>query len=231
MLVSLSADDSTKIELASPDNADRIHGVVVDPNDAPVTISEENQTVFVATVGRYDVLLSDQNGPVQPGDYITVSNIQGVGMKADNRQSVAIGKALAVFDDSSSAVSTSDLATDEGGTQKVRIGRIAVDVGIGANPLADPKDASVPSFLRRAAEAIVNKQVNPLRIYLGILVLLVASATAASLLYAGVHSSMTAIGRNPLSKKSIMHGLIQIILASFMIFIVGLFGVYLILKL
>jgi hypothetical protein len=48
--------------------------------------------------------------------------------------------------------------------------------------------------------------------------------------YIGVRSGITAIGRNPLSKKDITKGLLQVILASMVVFIIGLFAVYLLLK-
>jgi hypothetical protein len=51
------------------------------------------------------------------------------------------------------------------------------------------------------------------------------------ILYSGVRNTLISIGRNPLSKKTIYKGLIQIILMGLIIFITGLFGVYLLLKL
>jgi len=50
-------------------------------------------------------------------------------------------------------------------------------------------------------------------------------------LYSGIRNALIAIGRNPLSKKSIFRGLLEIILTGFIILIIGLFAVYLLLKL
>ena len=58
-----------------------------------------------------------------------------------------------------------------------------------------------------------------------------AGAIAGSLLYSGIRSSVISIGRNPLSKESITKSLLQIILTSIIIFLIGLFGVYLLLRL
>lgn len=231
MLVSLKADDTTKIELANLENGDHAHGVVVDPNDAPVTISSDDQKVFVATIGRYDVLVSNQNGVIQPGDFISLSSIGGVGMKADENVNISIGKALDNFDGQTGVVSTVELKDDQGGSQKVSVGRISVDIGIGANPLAKPKESNLPDYLRKAAEAIADKPVSSIRVYLGLVVLAVAGAISGSLLYGGVKSAIISIGRNPLSKKSIIRGLVQIIMTSLMILIIGIFGVYLLIKL
>jgi hypothetical protein len=63
------------------------------------------------------------------------------------------------------------------------------------------------------------------------MVFLAATVVAGSMLYAGVRSSMISIGRNPLSKQSIVKSMVQVIITSFMVFILGIFGVYLLLKL
>lgn len=231
MLVSLKDGDATKIEAADENNIKRLHGLVVSPNDAPVTLSSESQKNFVATVGRYEGLVSDQNGEIKQGDYITVSKVRGIGMKTDTKSVNVIGKALEDFNGKDDVLSTTDLKDNGGVTQKVRIGRILLDVGIGANPLAKPEDVNLPGFLKKATEAIAQKTVSPLRVYISIGILLASVAIAGSMLYAGVRSSMISIGRNPLSKQSIIKSLLQVIITSFIVFIIGIFGVYLLLKL
>jgi hypothetical protein len=54
---------------------------------------------------------------------------------------------------------------------------------------------------------------------------------AIAMLSSGVKSSIFSIGRNPLSKKTVFQALISVILASMIILTIGLFAVYLILKL
>ncbi len=231
MLVSLKDGDPTKVEPADDGNAKRLHGLVVNPNDAPVTLSNEAQKNFVATVGRYEGLVSDQNGTVKAGDYITVSKVRGIGMRVDTKSENVIGKALEDFDGKSNVLSTTDLKDNGGVTQKVNIGRIMLDIGIGANPLAKPEEVNLPGFLKKATEAIAQKSVSPLRVYISLAILAASVAIAGSMLYAGVRSSMISIGRNPLSKQSITKSLMQVILTSFIVFIIGIFGVYLLLKL
>jgi hypothetical protein len=230
MIVRLDKNDTTKVIPAKADEAEYIHGVVVNANDAPVTISSDGQKVFVATVGRYDVLVSNQSGSIKSGDYITISSLDGIGMKAGQTQSTIAGKALADFDGSSGAISTTAAKTNNGKTQNVAIGRIAVDIGVGHNPL-QKSESDVPQVLRKATESIANKPVTAARAYLSIIIIMVTAVITVSVLYAGIRSSIVAIGRNPLSRKSISRGLAQVILTSMIIFISGLFGVYLLLKL
>lgn len=231
MLVSLKEGDSTKVEPADSGNIKRLHGLVVNPNDAPVTLSNESQKNFVATVGRYEALVSDENGTIKQGEYITVSSVRGIGKRTDVKSSTVIGKALVDFDGKTDILSTTELKDNGGVTQQVHIGRIALDIGIGANPLAKPEDVNLPGFLKKATESVAQKTVSPARVYLSLAILLASIAIAGSMLYAGVRSSMISIGRNPLSKQSISKSLIQVVITSFIVFIIGIFGVYLLLKL
>ena len=231
MLVSLKDGDATKVEPADESNSKRLQGLVVNANDASVTLSSDGSKTFVATVGRYEGLVSDENGVVRTGDYISISKIRGIGMKASDKSDAVIGKALENFDGKSDVLSTTDLKSNGGVVQKVHVGRILLDIGIGANPHAKPEEVNLPGFLKRASEAIAQKPVSPVRVYISIMVFLAATVVAGSMLYAGVRSSMISIGRNPLSKQSIVKSMVQVIITSFMVFILGIFGVYLLLKL
>ena len=89
----------------------------------------------------------------------------------------------------------------------------------------------MPSFLERVGYAIAEKEVSPIRIYLSMAIAAVCLIAAIAVLYAGVRSGVISIGRNPMSKKSIFRALIETILTSVVILAIGLFAVYLLLKL
>ena len=89
----------------------------------------------------------------------------------------------------------------------------------------------LPEFLRKSAESLSGKPVPPARIWTGIAIVIVTGFLAGSLLYAGVRNALISIGRNPLGKKGIIRGLMQVVIISLIIFITGLFGVYLLVKL
>lgn len=229
-VVSLDAEDTTKVVPAQPENEDRLHGVVVASNDSPLTLSDTEEKTFVATVGRIDTLVSTEAGIIQPGDFITISNVTGIAMKAGETDRYTVGKALEGFD-GTNAVSSTDISNSLGETANVKIGRVLVDVGIGSNPLLKPTESNLPGFLQKATEAIAGKPVSAIRVYIGLFIFLAAASVSGSLLYAGIRSSVISIGRNPLSKQSITKSLLQIILTSIIIFLIGLFGVYLLLRL
>ncbi len=229
MIVGLSEDDPNKVELINVDQLDRILGVVVDANDSPITISGEQEKVFVATVGRYNVLVSDQNGAINPNDYVTVSSVNGIGMLATYEESEIIGRAIEGFNGKDNIISTAELVDTDGNRRPVNISRILVDVGISKNPIA--KSAAVtPQWLGKIGQAIAGKSLSPARIYLSAGLFLVGAFIAGAILYAGIRSSIIAIGRNPLSKKSILRGLLQVIFTSLIVFIISVGGVYLLLK-
>ncbi len=231
MIIRLKKDDTTKVAPLTLDMIEEMNGVVVDSQDAPVTLSQEGQRFFVAKTGKFDVLVNTQNGPIQSGDYITISAVTGIGMKAGTKEPFIIGRALASFDGSANAIGSSTVKDSTGAERKVSIGRVSTDISVARNPLLKATEPTVPEFLRRASEAVAGKPVAAVRVYLGLVIFAISTIVAGSLLYSGVRSALISIGRNPLSKKSILRGMFQVILTGLTIFILGIFGVYLLLKL
>lgn len=231
MIVRLKKDDTTKVEPVKRDDAEHMHGIVVSANDAPLSIAIDGQKVFVATNGRFDVIVSTQNGSVAQGDFISVSALAGIGMRTSDKEPYVIGRALGTFDGSKDVISTSQVKDSAGATHEVKIGRVSVDVGLAKNPLLKGTEANLPEFLKKAAETVAGKQVNPVRVYIGVLVFGVTTVIAGTLLYGGIRSGVISIGRNPLSRKSIVRTMFQVIITGLIVFITGVFGVYLILRL
>ena len=108
---------------------------------------------------------------------------------------------------------------------------IPVTIDIRRNPNDKSTKVNVPSFLERVGLAIAEKEISPVRIYLSMAITAICLIASLVVLYAGVRSGVISIGRNPMSKKSIFRALIETILTSVLILIIGLFAVYLLLKL
>jgi hypothetical protein len=235
MIVRVTDKDKSVIQVADQKSINYLLGVTIAPNEAPVTITPQqinSQQIFVATSGRYSVLVTNQNGPVKSGDYITVSSIAGIGMTADQELPVILGTATSDFNGTSDVVGTVTLKDSTGKNRQVSIGRVTVNLDIARNPLKVAVASDfVPTFLSKAAITVANKPVSTARIYMGAVTLLVSALVSGIVLYSGVRSGMVAVGRNPLSKKSIIRSLIQTVLAGLIIFIVGVVLVYLLLKL
>jgi hypothetical protein len=233
MIVRLAGDD--KVAPVSQDASDKIHGLVIRPNDAALSLSgqsEAGQQVYVATSGTYQALVSTQNGTIAKDDYIVVSAIEGIGMKADKTSGYVVGKVVSAgFDGSGGVLSQTTVKDGNGNERTVKIGSVAVDINVRRNPLYEQGEAMVPGFLQKAADSVANKQVSPMRAYIGLAIVLVTGIAMCVVLYAGVRTSIISLGRNPLARKSIMRNLVQVILVGLIILAAGLFAVYLLLKL
>lgn len=222
-VVALAQDAVNTVEASPAEDPSRILGVVIDPSRAPVTLQPQaGLKVFVATDGTYPVLVTTQNGPIKPGDYISMSATNGIAARATDDHSYILGQALEAFDGDKNVIT----AAGDGAA----IGRINVSIMPGKNPLVKASTA-VPEPLRRAGEAIAGKNVTPLRIYAALAVFVASAVIASSILWVGVRSGMISIGRNPLSRHSIIQGLLQVIVVAVMVFAIGVFAVYLLLRL
>ena len=221
-VVALSQTSDTTVELAPANDQSRIYGVVIDPSAAPLTVQKQAQQVFVVTSGNYPVLVSTQNGNITAGDYLSISRTDGIAAKASSSQGYVIGRAL----DSFSGGGTTIVYANDGSA----VGRITAQITPGKNPLLK-EAAAVPGPLLKVGESIAGKPLSALRIYSALAVFAVAGLIAAVMLWGGIRNAMVAIGRNPLSRHSIMRGLIQVVLAATSVLIIGLLGVYLLLKL
>jgi len=233
MIVMLDPKDGGKVTPLTNEKSSAMLGVVVSANETVVSLggTSNDAQVYVATTGKYDVLVSDQNGAIETGDIISISALDGIGMKADAGPSLILGKALGNFDGKTNVNGTATLKTTNG-TKTVSIGFVQVDISVSHNPLVASLDGpSVPSFLKNAGQTIAGKPVSAARLYASIGVLLITLFVTGSLLYGGVRSSLISIGRNPLAKRTILRGLVQVIMLGLIVFVIGLVAIYLILKL
>lgn len=229
MIVAAVEGDETKVEKGNEENFERLKGVVVQKNDSPVTLAEEGNDVFVANTGIYDVLVSDENGEIKSGDYLSFSSLEGIAMKATDEQAIIIGRASQDFNGRDNVIGSQE---DKNTKRKVNFGLIKTAVGVGHNPwLRTEKGSTIPKIVERVTTTIAGKPVNTTRAWLATAVFLGTIFIVGVMLYSGSRSSLISVGRNPLSKGVIIKGLLQVVILSVAIFITGLFGVYLLLKL
>jgi len=234
MVVKLKEDKTkTVIPLTSKESKDLL-GVVVSIKEASIVLTPESATeqqVLVASTGSFNVLVSNQGGSIKSGDYLAVSALSGIAMKASAQEINVIGRALSDFSGTSNVIGNVQLKDTLGRNSSVAISRVKVDLRISINPLYQRTVDFVPAFVSGFADGIANKPVSVARIYLSTVILVVTAFVAANMMYSGIRNGMLAVGRNPLSKKSIIKSLIQTVIAGLIIFLAGIFGVYLLLKL
>jgi len=233
-IVQLTGKDANRVKVAKQAELQNMFGVTVDRNQLPVTLSSEalENEVFVAASGTYTVLVSTQGGSIASGDYITLSSVNGIGMKAGTEEETVFGRANGSFDGKGITLGTTTLKDTEGNTNKtVTLGSIPVTIDIKRNPNVKSTEVMVPDFLDRVGQEIAEKEVSPIRIYLSLGITVISVIAAIIIIYSGVRNGVISIGRNPMSKKSIFRALLEIILTSILILIIGLFAVYLLLRL
>ena len=234
-IVQLADKDTAKVKAVSQTEIKNMLGVVIDPGQLSLRITNEGleNEAYVATTGSYSTLVSTQGGAIQSGDYVTLSSVDGVAMKASETDKTVYGRAQASFDGKGVIFGTTSLKDTSGKeTKTVQLGLVPVTIDIRNNPVEKKSTkANVPDFLQRLGDQIAEKEVSPIRIYLSMGITAVSLIAAIAVLYAGVRSGVISIGRNPMSKKSIFRALLEVILTSLLIVIIGLFAVYLLLKL
>lgn len=234
IIVQLTGEKSNRVQPARQAELQNMFGVTVDPQQLSVRVSRpelENET-FVSVSGTYNTLVSTQNGAISPGDYVTLSSIDGVAMKAGYDEPTVFGRAVTGFDGKGVVLGAVTLKDTKGNdNRQVKLGQIPVTIDIKRNPNQKSTKAKVPEALERIGQAIAEKEVDPIRIYLSMAITAISLIASIIVVYSGVKNSVISIGRNPMIKKSIFRALLEIILTSFLILIIGLFAVYLLLKL
>ena len=232
-IVQLTGKGSNTVKIATQSELQNMFGVTVDASQQPLTVSNDDakNEVFVAVSGTYNVLVSTQGGDIKSGDYVTLSSLNGIAMKASTEQKTVFGRANRDFDGKGAKLGTASLKDDAGGTKTVTLGVVPVTIDIRRNPNDKSTKANVPEFLERIGEAVAEKEVSPIRIYLSMGITVVSIISAIAMLYAGIRNGVISIGRNPMSKKSIFRALLEVVLTSMLILVIGLFAVYLLLRL
>lgn len=230
-LVSLAADSSDMVDPATPSTAQRTIGVVIDQKNSSISLGEAGAgRVAVVQDGVVALLVHDLNGPIEVGDSLAVSYLAGVATKATNDPQI-IGIAQAAFSPSDPAqiLGTATIELKGGDQKSVKIGKIQVAFEVGANPDLQSQN-SLAGSLQGLANSFAGKAVSPARVVAACLVVLVTFVVSGILLSSAIRSSLTSIGRNPLSHRSIYHGMLQVSLVSLLVIAAGIATMYLVLK-
>ena len=232
MIVRLDPTNSSKVMTMDLSHMNKMLGVIVSGNESALTIgqSTSGQEVYVSNTGQHDVLVSSQNGSISIGDYITISSLAGIGMKADPNEAEVLGQAAGNFNANSNSLSNVQLNIGSGQKQTVSIGLIPVTINIEKNPLFNQGSHGIPSILSNITKYATNKSVSATRVYLGMLCVLAGMVVTITLIYSAIKSSFISIGRNPLAKKAIMLNLIRVLIISILIFGISLGAAYLIIS-
>lgn len=236
MLVMLDPKSSTTVIPLTQAKVKAVLGVVIPSGNATVVLTPSNASpsqVLVSTTGELATLVSSQNGPIAAGDYLSISSLSGIAMEASPTQSTVVGRAEEGFDGKTNVIGTMQVKNSLGNQVTVTIGAIPVQINVTHNPLFKKKTQSdyVPGFIGKIVFQVTSKNVSAARVYIAMVILVGLIILTANMLFGGLRGGMIAVGRQPLSKKSIMVSLIQTVFFAMAIFIGGIAGLYFFLKL
>lgn len=210
-VVALDEKSSGSVVIADTTNVGRLFGVVVPPSSASISLSGTGTgQVQVVTSGTANVLVSTAGGNIRVGDYITISPIAGVGQRVGESSTRVIGTAQSDFDGSGEGVTKRSL--DDGVSKReVSIGQIPIVIAVSSYTASGKQNYVVPTWLQNLSNTLAGKSVSPIRVIIAGLILIVALISITVLLYAAVRNSIISIGRNPLSRGSVLKGLLEVV--------------------
>lgn len=197
-IVSLKNNSSDSVEPSNTGNVDSMIGVVIDRSDASISLSngKENQAQ-IAKTGTLQVLVSDINGAVEQGDYITASPINGVGMRATGST-----KVLGIAQNNLTNGVDQKVKSAEGSEQTVKVGTVPVLVSV-SGYIEKSDESFIPRPIQEIANTLAGRTVSPLPILLSLGVFVVTLIVVTVIIYSMVRNGIISVGRNPLSSSAI----------------------------
>lgn len=217
-IVTLTPDG---IKRASTTYDTKIKGIAVDK--PIISIHEKTEkTRSIVTSGEVMIRVSAKNGGINIGDYITSSDIPGVGVKARDPGYV-IGIARTAF--------TPNGSESVGGSSEEGMVLVTINIhftATQANDLGSPIYRMFQAFTSNVEDK--SKFSSIIRYAFGGLIALIVFLMSIILFGRAVKSGIDAIGRNPLARSSIQFGMMMnFVLAGFITF-VGLFVAFMIIR-
>ncbi len=203
-LASLKNNATDQVEASNTSNVDTMVGVVIDRSDASISFSNGKATeVQIAKSGTLDVLVSNINGAVEQGDYITASPIDGVGMRATGST-----KVLGIAQNNMDNGVTQKIKNGEGSEQEVQVGTVPVLISI-SGYIEESQNSFIPRPVQEIANTLAGRTVSPLPILLSIGVFVMTLVIVTIIIYSMVRNGIISVGRNPLSGSAIYRNIIQ----------------------
>jgi len=191
-----------------------IFGVVSDNPAASVEDEGLADGRLVVTSGVTWVRVNSTNGDISEGDFITSSEVPGVGMKAA-RNGYVVGKAIEGYQNSVPEAT----------------GRIQILVSVHPEGKLTGTRGNLLQFIRQGLTVPVFSPVESLRYLLAVIIVVISFTLGMIYFGRASRAGIEAIGRNPLARKVIQFTVLMNIVLTIVIVLVGLGIAYLILVL
>lgn len=221
-LVTLSQSQAGTGVLASVQNGNGLLGVVVEDSDSLLAINPAQGTVQVAVGGTAPVLVSTLNGVVHSGDPVSVSPVEGIGMRAGSGLPL-VGYARSDLSAETPDVIQRSVKDKDGKTEHVFVGFVSVEINVHTGNLQ--ANTGQASYIHKVVQRWTGHDVSTVRIILALVITVVTLVTLGVLTYGSIYGSIISIGRNPLAKISIFRTLRSVL---FLELVLGTVGVVLV---
>lgn len=203
----------------------KMFGIIIE--NPLLVYRSEIQGKPIVRSGIAEVNVTNLNGPIKNGDYITSSSVAGKGQRA-TESGYTIGVALSSF--------TGDGAPQiDGPNGKVASGKISVAVRVEYTELSNPRFAGrLFGFIGTALLENISdpKQLGNVIRYISAGLVILLSFTFGFLTFSrSIAKSVEALGRNPLAKSTIQLSMIINIILLIVTGIVGIVASILIIRL
>lgn len=189
-----------------------IYGVVVD--NPSISFEDRNleQSKLVTSMGEVLLNVSAKNGNIKEGDYVTSSDILGVGVKAVEDGQV-VGIAMESYEPSN----------------KEDIGQIYILMDVKTNFFGKGISGNILDIIRNSLTSPFMTPVQALRYLLAIAIIFASFVIGFSSFGKITGSSVEALGRNPLAGGAIRRVMLFNFILTFLIMAMGLAVAYFIL--
>lgn len=191
-----------------------IFGVVVESSSLSLVDNVDTKSRLIMQTGEAQILVSNSNGDIKKGDYITSSSVAGIGQKVD-KVGYVIGKALEDYNPTDPNTPGLVWSTVEPKTAYVN----------------NTVKTNLLTAIRSGALSPLLNPVESLRYMLAALIVAATFIIGFSTFGRSSGKSIEAMGRNPLAQGSIRAAMIFNMILSFGVMLIGLALAYLILVL
>jgi len=214
-VVSIKSEGTNELEKTTTLNDKYVVGVAVESNDSLVDVRPKDSDLSVAVNGEIEILASTLNGDIKSGDLLIASNLAGIVVKdyppAPGVKYIAV--ASGELSDSTTSVKKVEVESNDGSKKQTSIGLIKAKILLGSRQQSNKDETAIQSFGRK----ITGKPVSFVQVIISGAVFFTVVILVGIVLYTSIRNSFVSLGRNPLSRSSIISSLIKVIIIAMVV--------------
>jgi hypothetical protein len=211
-VVSLTTDGSRQIEKSTIENDNLLIGITTQSNESLIDVRPKGTDVSVATSGEVEILVSDLQGEIKKGDLLIASTLSGIAVK-DNPPAPGV-KYIAVANSEFSAntpgATKIQIEKTDGTKKEVSVGLVNGKILLGSRSQEKENENALSSLGRK----ITGKAVSPIQLLAAGAIFIATITLTGVILQSSIRNSFVSLGRNPLSRSSIISSLVKVIILS-----------------